>query len=150
MIKICVMCGKAFEVDDKDRNRNRRRFCGIDCAEQGAYQRKRVYAKSGKDRARDVKCAVCGKIFRTSYSQKVTCSSDCKHERANMLSRERGRALREAVRNGTMQAPERKKAKKVEPIHDFNRKAREMGMSYWQYDMYLRLQAMRKEGMKNG
>lgn len=152
MIKICVLCGKPFEVDDTDRNRNRRRYCGLDCADQAAYLRKKEYAKNGKKKARDVKCEICGKIFRTSYSQKVTCSMECKYERSKRLSRENDRQRREAIMNGTLPKPERKKPKqkKVETLAEFNRKAREMGMSYGEYDKHLRIQAMQKERAQNG
>ena len=149
VIKICVYCGKAFEVDDLDRNRNRRKFCGIDCAEQGAYQRKREYAKNGKDRARSVKCEICGKIFRTSYSQKVTCSPECKKERSRRLAYDWNRARREGILNGTRPAPgqNKPKQKRVETVEDIQRKAREAGMSYGQYTALLYMQ---KEGMRNG
>lgn len=152
MIKICVVCNKPFEVDDLDRNRNRRRYCGIDCAENAAYERKRDYAANGKNKALDVKCEICGRIFRTSYTKKVTCSLECQHERKKRLSRENGRLRREAIKNGTLPPakPERKKQNTVEAISDFNRKAREMGMSYGQYDLYLRVQAMRKERAQSG
>ena len=54
--------------------------------------------------------------------------------------------------NGTLPKPERKKPKqkKVETLAEFNRKAREMGMSYGEYDKYLRIQAMQKERAQNG
>lgn len=152
MIKICVLCGKPFEVDDLDRNRNRRRYCGLDCADTAAYQRKKDYAENGKKEARNVECEICGKIFLTNYSQKVTCSPECKKERSRRLSYGWNRARREAILNGTRPAPGRKKAKqkKVEALAEFNRKAREMNMSYGEYDKYLRIQAMQKERAQNG
>lgn len=150
MIKICVICNKPFEVDDLDRNRNRRRFCGIDCAEKGAYQRKKEYAKNGKDRSRDVKCEICGKIFRTSYSQKVTCGPDCKKERSRRLAYDWNRARREAIQNGTRPKPERKKQNKVETIEEVQRKAREAGMTYGKYMAMIQCQRMQEEREKHG
>lgn len=149
MIKICVLCGKPFEVDNLDRNRNRRRYCSLDCADTAAYQRKKDYAENGKKKARNVECEICGKIFLTSHAQKVTCGPECKKERSRRLVYGWNQARREAIKNGTRPAPERNKPKqkKVETVEDIQRKAREAGMSYGQYTALLYMQ---KEGMRNG
>ena len=150
VIKICAICGKQFEVGGMDRNRSNRKYCGEECAYTAAYERKKRYAQSGKKQMANVKCEICGKIFLTPYIRKVTCSPECKYERSRILSRENDRRRREAIRNGTHPSL-RKKAEqnKVESIHDFNRRAREMGMTYGQYDLYLRMQATRKEKEQN-
>lgn len=154
MIKICVVCGKAFEVDELDRNRNRRRYCGIDCAESAAYERKRDYTVNGKNKAFDVKCEICGRIFRTSYTQKITCSLECQHERKKRLSRENGRLRREAIKNGTLPPtkpkPERKKQNTVETIEEVQRKARAAGMSYGQYMQAEYIRKMQEGRKGNG
>lgn len=151
VIKNCLICGKPFEVDDMDRNRSHRKYCGEECAYTAAYERKKRYAQNGKKQMANVKCEICGKIFLTPYIRQVTCGPECKYERSRILSRENDRKRREAIRNGTHPSL-RKKAEqnKVEPIHDFNRRAREMGMTYGQYDLYLRMQATRKERAQNG
>jgi hypothetical protein len=134
MIKICAICGKEFEVDDMDINRNRRKYCGEDCAIQAAYRRKRRYLLNGKN-SYTVKCDICGKVFTTCYSQKTTCSTECREERVKRNSREAGRARREAILNGTLPKPERKKAKqnRVATVEEVQKKAREAGMSYGKY-----------------
>lgn len=145
MIKVCAICNTSFEVDDEDRNRNRRRYCGIECAEKAAYQRKKEYALNGK-KMFNVKCEICGKVFITCYSQKVTCSVECREERARRVTREWSRVRREAILNGELPKPERKKAKqnKVATVEEIQKKAREAGMSYGQYMARLYMQEGRR------
>jgi hypothetical protein len=135
------MCGASFEVDELDKNRRRRKYCGEECAVQAAYQRKRDYAQNGK-KMFNVECETCGKIFITCYSQKVTCSMECSHERAKKMARGWNRARREAILNGTRPAPDRKKPKqkKVATVEEIQKKAREAGMSYGQYMAQLYMQ----------
>jgi hypothetical protein len=144
------MCNKEFYVDDLDRNRNRRKYCSIDCEDTARNERQREIRKNGKKPPRNVECEICGKIFLTHLSQKVTCSPECKDERHKRIVNANNRARREAILNGTLPKPERKKQKKVETLAERNRKAREMGMTYGEYDKYLRIQAMRKEREQNG
>lgn len=141
MIKVCLMCGASFEVDELDKNRNRRKYCGEECAAKAAYQRKKDYALNGK-KMFNVECEICGKIFVTCYSQKVTCSPECKHERAKKMAIGWNRARREAILNGTRPAPNRKKPKqkKVATVEEIQKKAREAGMSYGQYMARLYMQ----------
>lgn len=141
MIKICAICNASFEVDELDKNRNRRRYCGTYCATQAAYQRKKDCAKNGK-KMYNVECETCGKVFITCYSQKVTCSMECSHERAKKMARGWNRARKEAIRNGTRTASERKKPKqkKIATVEEIQKKAREAGMSYGQYMARLYMQ----------
>lgn len=147
MIKICVICKKEFHVDDLDRNRNRRKYCSIDCEDTARNERHKELRKNRKKPPRNVECEVCGKIFLTHLSQKVTCSPECQHERSKRISRENCRLRREAILNGTLPKPERKKQKKVETIMDIQRKAKEAGMSYGQY---MAQRYMQERGMRNG
>ncbi len=147
MIKICVMCNKEFHVDDLDRNRNKRKYCGIDCEEAAKYERQREYRKKGKKSMQNVECEMCGKVFLTHLSTKVTCSPECRYERHKKIVNINNRARREAILNGTLPKPERKKQKKVETIMDIQRKAKEAGMSYGQYMAQLYMQ---ERGMNSG
>lgn len=149
MIKICVVCNKPFEVDDLDRNRNRKKYCSFDCEDTARNERNKEYRKKGKKPMRNVECEICGKVFLTHLSHKVTCGRECQHERSKRLSRENGKLRREAILNGTLPKPERKKPKqkKVESIVELSRKAKEAGMSYGQYMAQIYMQ---KEGMRSG
>ena len=149
MIKICVHCNKPFEVDDLDRNRNRRRYCSVECSDFAKYERDRYYRLNGKKPPRNVECEICGKVFLTHLAQKVTCSPECKKERSRRLSYGWNRARREGIKNGTRPAPGRNmpKQKLVETVEEVQKKAREAGMSYGKYTAMLYMQ---KEGMRNG
>lgn len=149
MFKICGFCGKAFEVNEKNHDEVRRKYCSDTCRCDARNKQNADRIKVGKQ-LYNVECEVCGKVFATAYSLKATCSPKCKNARHRKMVNANNRKRREAIRNGTLPKPNRKKQKKVEPIPDFNKKAREMDMSYGQYDAYLRIQAMRKERAQNG
>lgn len=156
MFKICGKCGKAFEVDDKDRYERKRKYCGIECAEAVKSERIRAYSKAHRKPPKSVICAICGKSFLTSRPHQVTCSPECNYERSKALARESAhkKTKKYLAELAAMREPEPKpqprEQKRVEQIPDFNEKAREMGLSYGQYDAYLRMQAMRKERAKHG
>ena len=140
MIKICAICGKEFEVDKSDRNCDRRKYCGSQCSERAAYERKREYAKYGKKPMFNVECQYCGKIFLTNMERKTTCSLECNYERSLIRQRENGRKRREAIRNGTLPKPKPRKQKKVATVEEVQKKAREAGMSYGKYMALLYMQ----------
>lgn len=142
MIKICVHCNKAFEVDDSDRNRNRRKYCGFYCEEEARRVRVKEYKMNGRKPQRNVKCEICGKVFLTHLAEKVTCGRECQHERSKRLSREYDRSRREAILNGTYVKPERKRAQqnKIATVEEVQKKAKEAGMSYGQYMAMLYMQ----------
>lgn len=147
MIKICATCGKEFEVETSDRNRDRRRYCGIECAEKGAYERRKQYAKYGRKPMFNVECQYCGKIFLTNMERKTTCSLECSYQRSLIRQRENGRKRREAIREGLLPRPSKPKQKKVATVEEVQKKAREAGMSYGQYMAQLYMQ---ERGMRSG
>jgi hypothetical protein len=65
----------------------------------------------------------------------VTCSPYCQEERRRELQRVSRKIRREEAKAKKVE----KKVKKISSIDEFNRKAREMGMTYGQYELYLRL-----------
>ena len=139
IFKICDVCGKQFKVELSDRNRDRRRYCGIECAEKAAYERKKAYAKYGRKPMFNVECQYCGKIFLTNMERKTTCSEECNYERSLLRQRENGRKRREAIRQGWLPNP-KPKQKKVATVEEVQKKAREAGLSYGQYMAQLYMQ----------
>lgn len=156
MYKICGKCGKAFEVDDKDRNARKRKYCGIECAEAVKSERIRAYSKAHRKPPKSVICAICGKSFLTSRPHQVTCSPECNYERSKALARESAhkKTKKYLAELAAMQEPEPKpqprEQKKVEPIEEVQRKARELGMSYGQYMAMVQCQRMREARKKHG
>jgi hypothetical protein len=72
-----------------------------------------------------------------------------REERARKVTREWSRVRREAIMNGELPKPERKKAKqnKIATVEEVQKKAREAGMSYGQYMAMLYMQ---ERGIGNG
>lgn len=134
-------------MDDLDRNRNRRKYCSIDCEDTARNERHKELRKNGKKPPQNVECEICGKIFITNLSQKVTCSPECKDERHRRMVNANNRARREAILNGTLPKSVRKKQKKVESVEELSRKAKEAGMSYGQY---MAQRYMQERGMQSG
>lgn len=149
MFKKCEFCGKLFEVDEKNKDERRRKYCSDLCNRDMQNERSRERARNGKS-VYNTECEVCGKIFITPYPHKVTCSPECQRDRHKKILRENNRIRREAIANGTLPKPERKKRKKVETIEEIQRKARELGMTYRKYVEMIQIQQMREERAKHG
>lgn len=136
MIKQCTYCGGDFEVDGNNRNEMKRGYCSDLCR----HRAQRARRKNGPVEIEKV-CLECGKAYIAKRCDSVTCSSECNYERTKKRSKETGAAYRAKMRAERLLQKEKvKKKKKAESIPEFNRKAREMGKSYGQYDVYLRTQ----------
>lgn len=149
MEKICEFCGKPFEVDEKNHDEVRRKYCSYTCRCDARNKMNRERVKIGKQ-FYNVTCEICGKVFSTNKSLKVTCSPECKQERHKLMVRKNNRVRREAIQNGTLPKPKRKKQKKVETLAEVQRKAREAGMSYGQYVQAEYIRKMQEGRMKDG
>lgn len=156
MYKICGKCGKAFEVDDKDRNARKRKYCGIECAEEVRAERVRAYVDTHRKPEKPVMCLVCGKVFMTRHSKRITCGPECNYERNKALARENAhrKTKKYLAELAAMQEPEPKpkprEQKKVESIEEIQRRARESGMSYGQYMAMIQCEKMQEERAKHG
>jgi hypothetical protein len=136
MIKQCRHCGGDFEIDGSDHHQRKIEYCSKLC-------RNRAHAlrKHGGPVQIEKVCQECGKVYMAKRCDSVTCSRECNYERNKRRVRESGAVWREKMRaERLLQKEQPEKKKKAETIPDFNRKAREMGMSYGQYDLYLRMQ----------
>jgi len=149
MIKECGFCGKPFEVDEKNHDEVRRKYCSETCRCGARNKQNAERIKIGKKQY-NVECEICGKVFMTNKSIKYTCSPECKQKRHNLMLRKNNQARREAIKNGTIPKPVRKKQKKVETLAEVQRKAREAGMSYGQYVQAEYIRRMQEGRMKDG
>lgn len=154
MFKICGICGKVFEVDEKNINERRRKYCGEECAKTAQAERIHAYSVTHRKPGKNAICVVCGKPFMTNRPHKVTCGPDCQYERNKMLARENAhrktkKYLAEQAAIPKLEPPPRKQ-KKVESIEEVQRKARELGMSYGQYMAMVQCQRMQEERGKHG
>ena len=73
-------------------------------------------------------CKYCGKPFiKTTNSRKIYCDSKCKGKMSYLLKVEK----------------KRNRQQKSKSLTEFQMEARKHGMSYGQYDTYLRLQKVK-------
>ena len=125
--KICKWCSKSFTPEHWSSV-----YCSEEChtaarQKQIKENNKRAYEKN-KIKAVTKRCLVCHHRFSTNRSDIVTCSPYCQEIRR----KEQQKAYRQ---NKRVEA----KKKKPVSIAEFNRRAREMGMTYGEYELHLRL-----------
>ncbi len=129
--RICKHCGK-FYMPTHQSNK----YCSEECRYTAKKikikeNNKKAYAKMKKPTLQK-KCLVCRKKFKTVRSDVVTCSPFCQKIRRQEQRKEREQIKKEE---------EKRKANQPKPmsIAEFDREARKMGMTYGQYDLYLRM-----------
>ena len=149
MNKKCNYCGGLFEVDDFNQNEKRRKYCSDFCRCQAINEMARERIRVGK-RSYNVECEICGKIFLTNRSTNKTCSPECHHKRELRVKRESYRRQQEAIKEGRLRLPEKKKQKKVETLEEVQRKAREMGLTYGKYMEQQFIKKLQEEREKRG
>lgn len=148
MYKICEVCGKAFEVNEKIITERRRKYCSEECAKKVHLKQIHSYSTAHRKPPKNVECVICGKIFLTNRPQKVTCGPECQHLRKNMLEKERRHSQTKIYKEEQRaEAAQVRKQKRIETVWEVRKKAEEAGMSYGQYVAMLYMQ---KEGMRNG
>lgn len=138
MIKQCRHCGGGFEVDESNQYEKRKEYCSDICRSRARHKRK----KDGPTGYEKV-CQECGKAYVAKRCDSVTCSPECNTERNKRRVRENGAFYRAKYRAERMLQKEKEKQKpknKADTLAEFDRKARAMGLSYGQYDLYLRMQ----------
>ena len=137
--KICVECGEFFMP-----TRSKCKYCSDECRmdahrKQVDKNNKRIHEKI-KVKPKTKSCAVCKKKFQTNRSDVVTCSPQCQRTR----TLEKHKVYNQMRRDEAKEAKKIKEVSKQLTIAEFDRKAREMGMSYGHYELYLRMQARGK------
>ena len=137
MVKKCVHCGGDFEVDESNHHERRREYCSSICKHRAHHLR-----RIGGPQEYEKECLECGRVYMAKRCDSATCSPECYKERNKKRNRITGAIYREKMRADRLLLVEQPKPepKKPETIAEFDRKAREMGMTYGQYDLYLRLQ----------
>lgn len=130
----CKHCGRLFVPEHYNI-----RLCSEECraaARKISVDRSNAKAREAKKvNPIQKRCLVCHHKFRTNRSDVVTCSPHC--QRIRNLEKMKEYAEKQRI----------EKKQKPMSIAEFNRKAREMGMSYGQYDLYLRMHGKEKQNV---
>ncbi len=77
-------------------------------------------------------CIVCGKEFKTNRIDVTICSPPCRRERNLTWARENSKANYERFKTQQLQKKE-SKYKPKQSIHEIDKKAQEVGLSYGHY-----------------
>ena len=131
-VKVCLECGKSFEVFGPEYRQNHALYCSVECGKK--YRRK---AKDA-ERLHTVICSECGTEFETTRANKVCCGPECVYKRQ----------LRRAKENCSTAKYREKKREEVkaktpkEEAWEIEAEARKVGMNY---GMYYALKQMEKE-----
>ena len=121
----CKHCGKMFTPKN-----NLQKYCSGECYYAEAKHRQTESYKKLDIPERE--CVVCGRKFTPLYSQKtIFCTDVCKRKR----QLEQQKESRERAKTNALE-----KKKKMSALAEMNAKARELNMSFGQYDLYLRMQ----------
>ena len=133
----CQRCGKVYMPTHWSS-----KFCGEECRyehkkEQIKLNNKKAYEKFKKEQIKK-RCVICRKTFKTVRSDVVTCSPYCQEIRHKEYMKKYNKNKRDETK---------KKKEKTMSIAEFDREARKMGMSYGQYDLYLRLHGKEKKSV---
>ena len=131
-VKVCLNCGKEFEVLGTKYNQNHMIYCSIECGKR--------YRRKAKDAGRlhTVICSECGTVFETKRINKACCGPECVKERNRRRSREVGAMYRINYK----EAKEPKKKTPKEEAWEIEAEARKVGMNY---GMYYAMKQMEKE-----
>lgn len=96
MIKQCPVCGKTFEVSQKQKTKI---YCSTEC--------KMKNSNTGHSQKRQ--CKSCGKEFFTSNKNKMYCSTECKNKNAmlknNGVKKKKGMQQQHCKKHNCLYSP---------------------------------------------
>ena len=130
----CTHCGKLFMQTHFNQ-----RVCSDEC--RAAARKISVDKSNAKMKANNIqkRCIVCRTRFRTNRSDVVACSPYCQRVRTQQLQKEYHRIRREEAK--------RKEAARPATLAEFNAAARAAGMTYGQYELYLRKEEQKRNAV---
>ena len=123
----CIICGKTYTMPTYVEQKTCSRKCGAEYRKTNALNK--PYTPRMPQRLREIKCEVCGAKFLARTGKAKYCS-DCKTESQRMKKVVLSRTYR-----ATKGLKKRQDAylKGVNALADINAKARELGLTYGQY-----------------
>ena len=93
----CICCGKDIELTNKTRPH---KYCSDYCRNRARGIRTGKYGKNG---TMTKICVVCGEVFETTISHKITCSDECSRDRKKGVSPEQKAKRKEYDRQKYLQ-----------------------------------------------
>lgn len=130
--KKCIICGKSLAM-----KHGLRVVCSAECKKIRDRQTSMAWQREHRKPRKEFEfvCAICGNTFITNKPNKKTCSAECKKiysKKAQKEAEERHRQKQKEM------LEEQKNKPKKKSLAGFNEEARAIGMTYGQYDAYLR------------
>lgn len=115
----CKYCGKPFECTHASQ-----KYCSSECATNANRENAR---KRQKDKYKEITCIYCGKKFSTANASRKYCSKEC----FDIVNDRKSPKIVEP----------KKITRKNMSLRKMALEAKKLGMTYGQYDTYLRRQS---------
>lgn len=122
-LKKCKVCGKEFGTDNQQEQ-----MCSEECKQERKREIARDFAKRNREIEKIVEsniekhCAYCGKVFHSPTKRKKYCCNLC---------------MRSAHQEKSAVAKDRRREKPAKSLTEIAREAKEHGMSYGSYVVWL-------------
>lgn len=132
----CLRCGKEFEPTN-----NKNTYC-MDCRSEHKKEYLQAWrqGKAQKKEMREVKCAICGKVFMSNRFDAKYCSNECYDTGRKAITREWQKKRyaelkkeREQVKESTKKPNYMKRNPAISQLSMIQREAEKLNMSYGQY-----------------
>ena len=132
----CLRCGKEFEPTN-----NKNTYC-MDCRAEHKKEYLQAWrqGKVQKKEMREVKCAICGKVFMSSRFDAKYCGNECYNTGRKAIAREWQKKRyaelkkeREQVKESTKKPNYMKRNPAISQLSMIQREAEKLNMSYGQY-----------------
>ena len=132
----CKYCGKKFVPTVKTNI-----YCSIDCQYENRKKSMRVAREKGSSKISKRPCIVCGMVYQPKRANGTCCSDKCRRKYYKKMQTISNKKLQEKKKAEELLAKIKVQEKrKNSPLVEMNAKARELGMSYGQYTVYLQFQ----------
>ena len=137
--KKCVICGKAFMP-----KHGSQLCCSDECKKTRHRQSSMAWQREHKKPRKEFEfvCATCGGKFVSNKPNRKTCSAECRKKYLKKAQKEADERHQQKQKEMLEKQKNKPKSKN---LAEFNEEARAMGMTYGQYDTYLRM-----KGSENG
>ena len=132
----CNYCGKKFMPTVKTNI-----YCSTDCQYENRKKRQREGKEGELAKIPKRPCIICGTIYQPKRANGTCCSDKCRRKHYKKMQTISSKKLQEKKKAEELMAKIKVQEKrKNSPLVEMNAKARELGMSYGQYTVYLQFQ----------
>ena len=132
----CSYCGKKFIPTVKTNI-----YCSIDCQYENRKKRQREGKGGEQNKIQKRPCIICGMVYQPKRANGTCCSDKCRRKHYQKMQTISNKKLKEKKKVEKMlEKIKIQEARKNSSLAEMNERARELGMSYGKYILYLEFQ----------